>query len=370
MSSTAASSRSWFRNARARLFDSERLVAADQTPYEVLGDDGLVKLRYYPPLRETDISSFDDGRTKVEPRAAQTPLVIVSPLAVNMSIYDLFPERSLVRYLRARGFELYLVDWGRPSRRDDRLGLASYFADYLPRLLGTVRKHSGEQRVSLHGWSFGGLFSLCHAALSKDVANLVLVGAPFDYHRNGKLGRVYRRVARHARWLGKRSGVAVHRTSPSLWRAPGWANSLAFKLTNPVASARGYWQLLERMHDDELVRAHATNGVVLDDMVAYPGRVIQDIVHYLMIRNVLPNGSLPMKDAPAGPTDVTANVLNITGRKDVIVTPECSQAMRDRIGSNDKTFTTIDGGHVSIVSGAASQRNSWGAIAEWLLARD
>ena len=31
-----------------------------------------------------------------------------------MLIYDLFPQRSLVRYLRARGFELYMVDWGRP----------------------------------------------------------------------------------------------------------------------------------------------------------------------------------------------------------------------------------------------------------------
>ena len=30
-------------------------------------------------------------------------VVIVPPLAVNMDIYDLFPERSLVKYLTARG---------------------------------------------------------------------------------------------------------------------------------------------------------------------------------------------------------------------------------------------------------------------------
>ena len=29
-----------------------------------------------------------------------------------MYIYDLFPDRSLVKYLRAQGFELYMIDWG------------------------------------------------------------------------------------------------------------------------------------------------------------------------------------------------------------------------------------------------------------------
>ena len=65
----------------------------------------------------------------------RTPLVLVAPLAVNMLIYDLFPQRSLVRYLRARGFELYMVDWGRPGRHHNHLSLSSYFADYLPKLL-------------------------------------------------------------------------------------------------------------------------------------------------------------------------------------------------------------------------------------------
>ena len=124
-----------------------------------------------------------------------TPIVLVSPLAVNMAIYDLFPNRSLVRYLRARGFEVYLVDWGRPRRRHDHHGIATYFAEYLPRVLAKVRAHSGSTRLSLHGWSFGGLFCLCYAALGTDpdIANLVLIASPFDYFKNGNLGQVYRR---------------------------------------------------------------------------------------------------------------------------------------------------------------------------------
>ena len=37
--------RHWLGNASDRLFRSQRLVQADSTPYRVLHDDGLVKLR-------------------------------------------------------------------------------------------------------------------------------------------------------------------------------------------------------------------------------------------------------------------------------------------------------------------------------------
>ncbi|HBP69888.1 MAG TPA: alpha/beta hydrolase, partial [Alcanivorax sp.] len=168
------SARRWLGNAGQRLFRSDALVQADATPFQVISDDGLVQLRYYPPLRDTEIELDNGEVVPVSTRTQRTPLVLVPPLAVNMLIYDLFPRRSLVRYLRARGFELYLVDWGRPGRAENHHSLATYFAEKLPALLERVREHSGERRLSLHGWSFGGLFSLCYAGLGQDpdLANL------------------------------------------------------------------------------------------------------------------------------------------------------------------------------------------------------
>lgn len=359
-------------NGRARLFDAQQLSQAEQTPYETLFDDGLVKLRYYPPLTESAIPLSDGTVVPVSQTTQRTPLVLVAPLAVNMLIYDLFPQRSLVRYLRARGFELYMVDWGRPGRHHNHLSLSSYFADYLPKLLVQVRQHSGEQKLSLHGWSFGGLFSLCYAALGNDpdINNLVLIGAPTDYHRNGALGGQYRALSRRAKWIRKRTGLRIHDVPADLLRSPGWVNSLAFKLTNPIGSLQGYWSLMKNLHDRDFVASHATNGAFLDDMVAYPGGVIQDIIRYLWTDNVVAHGQLPMEGTDGHLNQVTANVLNITGANDPIVTPECSQAMKPLIRSKDKTFVTIDGGHMGILGSAAAQKQSWGRIADWLIERD
>ena len=358
-------------HARQRLFDPETLVRAGQTPYEVIHQDGPVSLRYYPPLAENEIEMADGSVVPVAKTFQRTPLVIVPPLAVNMLVYDLFPERSLVRYLRARGFELYLVDWGTPTRAQDKLDLASYFAGLLPKALEQVRAHSGKRKLSLHGWSFGGLFSLCQAAIGgDDIANLVLVGAPVDYHDNGVLGERYKTLARHARWVKRFTGLTAHRLPAALLRSPGRLNSLVFKLTSPMAAVKSYANLVANLHDEDYVSSHATNAAFLDGMVAYPGGVVQDFIDYLWIDNVLGHGQLPMPHPPADLSAVSAPILNITGRHDVIVTTACSQAMLRYVSSRDVTCRTLKGGHVGIVSSETAMTETWREMADWLIARD
>lgn len=356
-------------NARDRLFAPESLVQAEQTPYEVIHQDDLVRLRYYPPLQESHIKVGTDT-VPVQRDIFPVPLVLVAPLAVNMLIYDLFPERSLVRYLRARGFELYLIDWGRPGRRHDTLHISDYFARMMPALLEQVRTHAGCRRLSLHGWSFGGLFSLCYSALGdSDIVNLALIGSPFDYHRNGALGHQYQRINRQARRLERRTGLRVHHTGKHWWRSPGWINTLMFKLTNPVGSVQGYVDLLRNLHDREYVKAHATQGAFLDDMVAYPGGVVQDIIQYLWVDNVLADNRLPMRASVTGFEAVKANLLLVTGRQDPIVTEGCALPVLEHVSSADKTHLAVPGGHVAILSGSAAPASIWPQVADWLAAR-
>lgn len=357
-------------NMRDRLLRSEQLVQAERTPYELIHSDGIVQLRYYPPLREDEIEVMGE-RVTVQREPHAVPLVLVAPLAVNMLIYDLFPQRSLVRYLRARGFELYLIDWGRPDSRHDHFRLGTYIGELMPKMLQQVRAHSGSQRLSLHGWSFGGLFAYAHAALSRDhdIVNLALIGAPCDYHANGTLGQQYQRLGKQLRWLRERTGFRPHATPPRWWRSPGWANSLAFKLTNPVASLQGYFELLKNLHDREFVADHATNGAFLDDMVAYPGGVIQDTVQYLWAENRLAKGRLPIRRCEAELNHLDANLLLVAGREDIIVTTACTQPILEHARSPDKTLIEVPGGHMGILGGSKAPRHIWPQVADWLAER-
>lgn len=356
-------------NARDWLMLDDNIVQAGRTPYQVIYEEDIIELRYYPPLAQDSIV-INGHDVAVEKSTFAIPLVIVAPLAVNMFIYDLFPQRSLVRYLRARGFEVYLVDWGTPAQRHNHQSLATYFSDLLPHLLTQVRAHSGSEKLSLHGWSFGGMFSYCAAALGdRNIVNLALVGAPNDYHANGQLGVYYQKLSRRLSSIEKRFGWRVHNSPKRFWRAPGWGNALGFKLTNPIGSLQGYTELLKNLHDSDYVSAHATNAAFLDRMVAYPGTVVQDFIQYLWVDNVLAHGQLPMQDGEHALASIDANILSIVGRQDIIVNRDCSERLFDLVSSTDKTMIEVDGGHMGIVSGSRAPAQSWVHIADWLALR-
>ena len=208
--------------AKQRFFKAGSLVQAEKTAFDVIHQNDIVTVRYYPAL-ECDSIVVSDGKggfnnVAVEKETHAIPLVLVAPLAVNMYIYDLFADRSLVKYLRARGFELYLIDWGRPGWRQNHFSFETYITELMPEMISKIREHSGKTKLSLHGWSLGGLFSACYASMDQDIENVALIGAPCDYHANGELGLHYQRISKNLRWLEKRTGWRVHNTRQRWWR--------------------------------------------------------------------------------------------------------------------------------------------------------
>ncbi|MCH8498405.1 MAG: alpha/beta fold hydrolase [Marinobacter sp.] len=357
-------------NAYDRVFRAASLVQAGQTPFDVLMDDGLVTLRYYPPLQDSEIE-LDDRVVPVARENFRTPVVIVPPLAINMLIYDLFPNRSLVKYLRARGFPVYLVDWGKPTRRHNHYNLHTYVAELLPLYLDRVRAHSGEQQLSLHGWSLGGMFTMFYTALSKDpdIRNVMILGSPVDSHASGVLGMVNRYLGEVAQQVRDKTGFRLHSLKPDLFYTPGWANTIGFKLTNPIGSIKGYWELVANLSDREFVTNHATTAAFLDRMVAYPGGVIQDTIVRVWMDNQMARGEIQIGDDIARLENIRANVLAIAGRHDTMVTPKAAKSLLDQVSSTDKTFKVVPGGHMGILAGSKAPQASWVELADWLAER-
>lgn len=357
-------------NAFDRVFRADRLVQAGKTSFETLHSDGLVSLRYYPPLEE-DFIELDGEVIPVERNTHRTPVVIVPPLAVNMLIYDLFPQRSLVRFLRAKGFEVYLIDWGTPTRKHTHFNLETYVAELLPTCLRQIREHSGEQDLSLHGWSLGGMFTLFYAALSGDphIRNAIVLGAPIDTHASGILGLMNQRLADIAGTVYRRTGFHLQNVKPQWFHSPGWVNAIAFKMTNPLVSATSYWELIVQLGDREFVSNHATTAAFLDHMVAYPGGIVQDTMVRVWIDNQLSKGKIQIGDEIAQLDNVNANLLALAGSEDTMVTPEAAERVMDHVNSEDKTFRVVPGGHMGILAGRKAPKQSWLEMADWLAER-
>lgn len=356
-------------NARDRLFNAERISLAGQSPYSCIHADGLVSVRHHPPLQESHIRC--QGQTlPVKKQRHQIPVVLVSPLAVNMLIYDLFPERSLIRYLQACGFDVYLIDWGRPGREHTHFDLATYVLKLMPECLTAIRTHSGSQELSLHGWSMGGHFVLCYAGLGIDTAlrNLVILGSHIDSHASGSLGTLYQRLNQGSDWLKKRTGLHPRQIPTPLFHTPGWINVINFKLTNPIGSLQGYWELMKHLDDRDFVIDHATNAAFLDHMVDYPGGIVRDMLLRVWMGNELKEGRLDIAGHRVDFKNIQSRLLIIAGKDDTLATSKAVRQLTEVTAAREQRFVEVPGGHMGIVSGSRAPATAWKETIDWLAA--
>lgn len=343
------------RNARDRLLNPQTLIRTGNTPFQVLHDNGLVKLRFYAP------------NPKLQDTAPRIPLVIVPPLAVNMLVYDLFPERSFVKHFTTLGFAVYLIDWGSPTLQHAHYTLSTYVKRLMPEFIAKVREHSGETTLSLQGWSMGGGLSLAYTAYhaDKNIRNIITTGTAIDGHANGALGRQYQALSE---WL-QRLRLSARKIPSKMAYSPGWLNVIGFKLSDPVGSVRGYRDLLLNLHDREYVSQHATQGAFIDNLEAYPGGVIRDWMASVWMENETARGQITLGRERVRLDSITANVLGVAGKSDTLANVDCCKALMNVVGSTDKEFYVGPGGHTGIMSGSQAPATVWKKTAEWLLQR-
>jgi polyhydroxyalkanoate synthase len=345
-------------NARDRVFRAQSLVQAGKTPFETIHDDGLARLRYYPPLVGI-------------PTRHRVPLVIVAPLAINMLVYDLFENRSFIRYLLSQGFAVYLIDWGRPTRQHANRNFHSYILNAMPNMLAHARAHSGQQQLTLHGWSMAGIFTLLYAAYSQDpdLKNLIILGSPIDAHASGAIGRNYRLAGQFWRWAEPRIGWHPRRLPAKLLHSSGWSNALGFKLLDPIGTLKGHINMIKQLDDRQAVESHATLGAFLNHMVDYPGGVNRDMLLKIWLDNPLKRGEFKLGGKTVYLKDIHAALLAGAGRGDNLVTASSVRPLTRLVGSEDVTFATISGGHVGLIGSQGAADEFWPMLADWLAQR-
>lgn len=358
-------------NGLDRLFRPDSMVRSDQTPYKVLLQHPPMSLRAYAPLEEEEIPLGRNGSIPVAKDQHEVPIIIVPPLAATPLIFDLMPERSLVRFLLAQGYRVYMVNWGNPGKEYSHLGVRDYVEDMLTEAVETVREHAGVKPVTLLGWCMGGLFSLIYAGLchDPDVKNIVTIASPIDSRQGGVAGKVVAALEKPAYLIRKYTSFRLHNLDPKLLQVPGWMNVLAFKATNPVGSLMTYWDLITRLWDREFVESHTTTSNFLDNMFDYPGGIVQDFFVKVGVDNDLSRGRMEIGGKVSAFDRINASILAFAGETDAIVTPEAAHKVIDLVASEDKEFVIAPGGHAGVVMGGKAQDAVWAVAADWLSRR-
>lgn len=287
------------------------------------------------------------------------PVLLVPALMVRPYLFDLRPGHSLAGHLLGRGFDVFLLDFGVPDEADARLRLGDYAFSFLPWALQAVARVRGAPGATLVGYCTGGLFSLLAAAgREPGVRNLVLLACPVDFQKMGLLHRVTRRYHRQLLALIDQVGYV-----------PGFLPSLAVEAADPLGSLVRHSSLLRPAQDPEERRRRQALSRWLHDLVPGPRDAWKEFLRTFVVENALTRRRFALGDRVLDLGEVRCPVLAMAGRRDPIAPVEAARGILDLVGSDDRTFAEVPGGHVGLVAGSSAPRTTWTPLTSWLEAR-
>ena len=286
------------------------------------------------------------------------PLLIVTSLVSRSYILDLLPGSSAVEFLRAQGFDVFMLDWGIPDELDADNDLATYVDEYLPRAVAAVREETGCTELTMAGYCLGGLLSVLYANGHDDpgVRNLVLMATPLDFDQMGPMVAALREGRLDPEDLVDETG-----------NVPADVLYSGFFMLAPTTVVAQRATLLEHLWNDEFVRGFQAMAQWTRDQVPFPGAAFHEVVELLVRRNALMDGSLRVGGREIDFATTRATVLNAMAEKDTVVPRAAAEPAGSLVGRPDRRHELLlPGGHVTFGTGRSAFRHSLPSLAGWI----
>ena len=357
-------------NGVEQYVSAENFIVSNLSPYDEILSDGIMSVRHYHSLDESEIEVAGE-KMPVSKEQFKVPVVLIPPLAATSMIFDLMPHRSIVRFFLAKGFDVYLIDWGDVTADHSNISLETYVMDWMPKALESVRECSQQKELSIFSYCMGGLLSLMYLATSDDkkVKNLITVASPVDMHQSGVAGKVLSAIYRPAQAISHILNFSLMDLPARYFHVPGWTSSLVFKMTNPMGLVISSYEKFLNLWDRDYLEESLTMSQWFDDMVDYPGETIREMSVNMMINNKMASGKMNIGKARAEFSRVQCSILAFAGDADKLVSAVSARKVLEIVSSEDKEFCIVPGGHAGVFAGSKAPDNTWSISADWLASR-
>ena len=317
-----------------------------ETSRKLLYQERYLTLYHYKPIKENLYS---------------TPVILVPPLMIVSDIFDLVPEHSFVNGLLENGFNVYLVDFGKPEKCDSHLKLDDYILNFLYRAIHMSKKHSQADNVSLIGYCLGGTFSTIYASVSidirNDVKNVINIAGPIDLKNLPFFETFFKPFKNEWYEVAEEYGCLPKELLGFMFNAVSFAKF--FK--------RPFYVLDKSWDKDFLIKNNALKNF-FRNLQNLPAAVFKQCFE-IMFSNELIAGKLKLLDQTVSFSNLQANYLAIGGSKDKFIPPDSVREVQKHISSKDFQYIEFPFGHLSIMGSEKAKDSVWKACSDWLKTR-
>ncbi|MFV2034172.1 MAG: PHA/PHB synthase family protein [Halocynthiibacter sp.] len=300
------------------------------------------------------------------------PLILFPPWINKFYILDLKPANSLIRWIVAQGYTLFVVSWKNPDASYADVGLDTYVEEGYLAAIETVKAITGEEKVNVVGYCVAGtVLSLTLALLKKRGDNSVKSATFFttltDFSDQGEFG-----VFLEDDFV---DGIEEQIKADGVLKSYFMARTFSFLRSNDLV----YGPAIKSYMMGEAPPAFDLlfwNG----DSTNLPGRMTLEYLRALCQKNQFSRGGFALLGEVLTTKDITLPICAIACETDHIAAWKSSFNGFRRFGSRSKTFILSQSGHIAGIvnppskkkyghymkDGAMGQADEWRAQAKFI----
>ncbi|MGI0047156.1 MAG: class III poly(R)-hydroxyalkanoic acid synthase subunit PhaC [Nitrosotalea sp.] len=339
-----------FLQMNKNILEAPKLVAApdeismEMTPYDVVYSEGKMRLLH-----------FNSPQQKL----VRTPLLITYALINRYHILDIHPQKSWVKNMLEQGLDVYLIDWGTPTKMDRYLGFDDYVNNYMDNCVNFILNESSVDKVSMQGYCTGGTLATVYTSLySEKIKNLVLTAPVID---GSKDSTVVANLAKH---------MDVDKMADVVGNMPPEFMYYVFSILKPFEQGlEKYVQFFKNIHNKDYVENFIRVEKWLSDTPPVPGELFREWVKNIYQDNLLIKNQMNVAGRQINLKNISMPVFTQVAVGDHLVSPECSMPIHYAVSTEDKTLRIYATGHVGMIASSFSQKRVLPELGQWLKER-
>lgn len=311
------------------------------TPKKLVWQCDKVKMYHYQ--RET-------------PAKSKIPVLVSFAMLNRHDVLDLQQDRSLMKKLLEQGLDIYIMDWGYPTKADRYLTMEDYIDGYMNDAVDFLRRHNHVSKIHMMSICQAGTFSMIYASLYPEkLQSLTTYVAPFDFSTNKCM---------LFKWT---KYIDIDAMVDTMGVVPGEMIDEAFGMLKPSMNISKYLGVMSSLEDKEKMLNFLRMEHWKADLPAVAGEMYRKYIKDLFRDNKLIKGELELGGRTVDLKKMTVPYLNVYATEDTIIPNESTVAVMPKIGSKDKTEIAFPGGHIGVFVGSKSQKELAPAVAKWVI---
>lgn len=294
------------------------------------------------------------------PPTCKTPVLIVYALVNRYNMMDLQSDRSYIKNLLDLGLDIYVIDWGYPTKADRYLSMDDYVNGYINNCVNHICAEHKIKNLNIMSVCQGGTLSTIYSSIyPHKVKNLITLVTPVDFSVND--GLLFR-------WSKDMDFDALVENYDGL--IPGEFLNTGFEMLKPMMKINKNTGLINSLDDKDKLLNFLRMEKWIADSPDQAGECFRQFMKDLYQGNKLLKGKLVVGKHKVDLKNLTSPLLNIYATEDHLVPPSATIPLNDAVGSKDKELYKFQGGHIGVFVGGRSQKELAPAVFNWLKKRD